>query len=108
VDADPEQAGGVEVLVHVRLEPTTPPELFAAYLHTERTVLHAWHTAGDIDFEVHLRCQGLADLHDLLTRARCVGGARATTTHLILHRLPSAAGRAAPDRRAPSKPEEHP
>lgn len=89
MDVNPEQAASVEVLVHVRLEPTTPPELFAAYLRTERGVLSAWHTAGDIDFEVHLRCEGLADLHELLTRARCVGGASATTTHLILHRLPS-------------------
>ena len=76
--------GGVEVLVHVRLAPTTLPAMFESYLHSEPGVLHVWHTAGDIDFEIHLHCQGISDLHDLLTRARSVGGAQETTTHLIL------------------------
>jgi hypothetical protein len=76
--------GCVEVLVHVRLAPTTPPATFERYLHSEPGVLQVWHTAGDIDFEIHLHCHGISDLHDLLTRARSVGGAQETTTHLIL------------------------
>ena len=64
--------GGVEVLVHVRLAPTTLPAMFERYLHSEPGVLHVWHTAGDIDFEIHLHCQGISDLHDLLTLATSV------------------------------------
>ena len=70
--------------MHVRLASTTPPSTFETFLLSEPGVLHAWHTAGDIDFEVHLRCPGIGDLHALLTRARYLGGARETTTHLIL------------------------
>jgi hypothetical protein len=68
------------VLLHVRLAATTPPAVFEAYLRGEPGVLHAWHTAGDIDFEVHLICDGVSDLHALLTRARRDGGAQDTTT----------------------------
>ena len=74
----------VEVLVHVRLAPNTLPEVFDGFLRTEPAVLQAWRLAGDIDFEVHLRCQGLSDLHALLGRARKLGGAQETTTHLVL------------------------
>jgi DNA-binding Lrp family transcriptional regulator len=74
----------VEVLVHIRLAAGTPPTAFEEYLRGEPGVLHAWQTAGDIDFEVHLACGGVDDLHALLTRARREGGARETTTHLIL------------------------
>ncbi len=74
----------VEVLVHVRLAPDTLPEVFDSFLRTEPGVIQAWRLAGDIDFEVHLRCAGLSDLHALLGRARKVGGAWETTTHLVL------------------------
>jgi DNA-binding Lrp family transcriptional regulator len=74
----------VEVLVHVRLAPATHPTEFEDYLRGVPGVLHVWRTAGDIDFEVHLVCDGVNDLHALLTRARREGGAQETTTHLIL------------------------
>jgi Lrp/AsnC family leucine-responsive transcriptional regulator len=72
------------VLLHVRLAASTPPTVFEEYLRGEPGVLQAWQTAGDIDFEVHLVCGGVNDLHALLTRARREGGAQETTTHLIL------------------------
>jgi Lrp/AsnC family leucine-responsive transcriptional regulator len=58
--------------------------VFEEYLRGEPGVLQAWQTAGDMDFEVHLICDGVSDLHALLTRARRQGGAQETTTHLIL------------------------
>jgi DNA-binding Lrp family transcriptional regulator len=78
----------VEAIVHVRLSPSTSRPHFERYLRTIPAVVSAWQVAGDVDYELRIACQDIADLYALLTAMRRRGGAEATSTGLVLREVP--------------------
>lgn len=78
----------VEAMVHVRLAPSTSRPDFERYLRTIPAVVFAWQVAGDVDYELRIACQEIADLYAVLTALRRYGGAAGTSTDLVLREVP--------------------
>lgn len=78
----------LQALVRVRLADGVETDVFEAYLRDEVAVVDAWRLASDTDYEVHVACPSLSDLNNVVTSLRHAGGAAATSTTLVLHRVP--------------------
>jgi DNA-binding Lrp family transcriptional regulator len=78
----------VQAIVRVRLVPSASRPDFERYLRTIPAVLSAWQVAGDVDYELRLACQDIADLDAVLTALRRCGSAEGTSTGLVLREVP--------------------
>ena len=78
----------VQAIVHVRLAPAASRQGFEQYLQATPAVLSAWQVTGDVDYELRLGCQDIADLDAALTALRHCGGAEGTSTELVLREVP--------------------
>jgi DNA-binding Lrp family transcriptional regulator len=87
---DTEDPGSIHTLVRVRLADRTRPEMFEIRLCESTAVQEAWAVAGDYDYEVRLRCPGMADLRRELHALR-VCGAEHTDTCFLLRAIVTAA-----------------
>jgi Lrp/AsnC ligand binding domain len=86
---EPSYAGRpVQAIVRVRLVPSASRPDFERYLRTIPAVLSACQLAGDVDYELRLGCQDIADLDVVLTALRRCGGAEGTSTGLVLREVP--------------------
>jgi Lrp/AsnC family leucine-responsive transcriptional regulator len=78
----------VQAIVRVRLVPSASRPDFERYLRTIPAVLSAWQVAGDVDYELRLACQDIADLDAVLTALRRCGSAEGPSTGLVLREVP--------------------
>jgi Lrp/AsnC family leucine-responsive transcriptional regulator len=82
----------VQIVVHVRLSPTTSPADFEQYLATVPGVLDAWLITGDADYQLRLAGHDLGELDRTLDELRSRGGAEHTASRLLLRPVPGLDG----------------